>query len=468
MGFFYYIKKYLKMSRRQRKSELNSTIWFMPFWYIVGAIALSAFTYYLDYVVDVSLYLPIGIGFSGQTLQVLLSALVGGVLTLSAFTLNSLLVALTTFSGQFSSKMLVNFVSDRATQHVLGIFNGSFIYVLLNFLYVTHGEEEYVVATPVLSILTAITAAVTFIYFINHTATWMQVHNISFNMNVKSKSVQASLEKELNSYHLEKEVESESLPPESDGKVIKTRQSGYFQVADFSKLIKQANKDNCLLRFDVRIGEFVVEGTPLLTYWEYEQSINPERYVKFIEIGVKRTEIQDLEYGLMKLAEVAIKALGHNDPLTVTNTIHQIADLLKSIRQSTNFSPYLFDQEEELRIILNQKNFPYYLHKGFASIREYANQNSTVMTELLTMISLLSKTLDKEVHEDLWEFARQTILGFDNYSLYENDCLYILEQLSELAKNTGNQEDYLFLLEYMLQRVSSKSASKVLNDPNKE
>jgi uncharacterized membrane protein len=468
MGFFYYIKKYLKMSRRQRKSELNSTIWFMPFWYIVGAIALSAFTYYLDYVVDVSLYLPIGIGFSGQTLQVLLSALVGGVLTLSAFTLNSLLVALTTFSGQFSSKMLVNFVSDRATQHVLGIFNGSFIYVLLNFLYVTHGEEEYVVATPVLSILTAITAAVTFIYFINHTATWMQVHNISFNMNVKSKSVQASLEKELNSYHLEKEVESESLPPESDGKVIKTRQSGYFQVADFSKLIKQANKDNSLLRFDVRIGEFVVEGTPLLTYWEYGQSINPERYVKFIEIGVKRTEIQDLEYGLMKLAEVAIKALGHNDPLTVTNTIHQIADLLKSIRQSTNFSPYLFDQEEELRIILNQKNFPYYLHKGFASIREYANQNSTVMTELLTMISLLSKTLDKEVHEDLWEFARQTILGFDNYSLYENDCLYILEQLSELAKNTGNQEDYLFLLEYMLQRVSSKSASKVLNNPNKE
>ncbi len=461
MGLLYYIKKYLRMSRRQRKSELKSTIWFMPFWYIVGAIGLSAFTYYLDYVVDVSLFLPVGIGFSGQTLQVLLSALVGGVLTLSAFTLNSLLVALTTFSGQFSSKMLVNFVSDRATQHVLGIFNGSFIYVLLNFLYVTHGEEEYVVATPVLSILTAITAAVTFIYFINHTATWMQVHNISFNMNVKSKSVQVSLENELQPYQFEKEIRSELLPSESDGKVIKTSQSGYLQVADFSRLIKQANKDNCLLRFDVRIGEFVVEGTPLLTYWEYGQNVNPERYAKSIEIGVKRTEIQDLEYGLMKLAEVAIKALGHNDPLTVTNTIHQIADLLKSIGQSTNFSPYLFDQEEELRIILNQKDFPYFLHKGFASIREYANQNSTVMTELLTMVSLLSKTMDKEVHKDLWEFARQTILGFDNYSLYENDCLYILEQLSDLAKNTGNQKDYLFLLEYMLQRVSSKSASNI-------
>lgn len=461
MGFFYYIKKYFKMSRRQRKSELKSTLWFMPFWYIVGAAGLSVFTFYLDYVVDVSLYLPAAIGFSGQTLQVLLSALVGGVLTLSAFTINSLLVALTTFSGQFSSKMLVNFVSDRATQHVLGIFNGSFIYVLLNFLYVTHEEEEFIVATPVLSILTAITAAVTFIYFINHTTTWMQVHNISSNMNTKSKSVQASVEKELTAYRLDKEVDTESLPPEAEGKVITTSESGYLQVADFTRLMKQAKSDDILLRFHVRIGEFVVEGTPLLTYWENGKTIQTDPYLKSMEIGVKQTEIQDLEYGLIKLAEVAIKAFGHNDPLTVTNTIHQIADLLKSIGQSSNFSPYLFDEEEELRIILNQKDFRYYLHKGFASIREYANQNSTVITELITMVSLLSKTMDKEVHQDLWEFARQTILGFDNYSLYENDCLYILEQLAELAKHTGNQKDYLFLLEYMLQRVSSKSAAEV-------
>nr|WP_158290498.1 DUF2254 domain-containing protein [Halobacillus salinus] len=446
------------MSRRRRKSELKSTLWFMPFWYIVGAVALSIFTFYLDYGVNVSLYLPAAIGFSGQTLQVLLSALVGGVLTLSAFTINSLLVALTTFSGQFSSKMLVNFVSDRATQHVLGIFNGSFIYVLLNFFYVTHEEEEYVVATPVLSILTAVVAAITFIYFINHTATWMQVHNISFNMNTKSKSVQAALEKELRPYHLEKEVDTDSLPPEEDGKVIKSLESGYLQVADFSRLVKQARKDDALLRFYVRIGEFVVEGTPLLTYWESGEPLPIDRYFKSIEVGVKQTEIQDLEYGLIKLAEVAIKALGHNDPLTVTNTIHQITDLLKSIGQSTNFSPYLFDEEQELRIILNQKDFRYYLHKGFASIREYSGQNSTVMTELITMVSLLSKTMDEEVHKDLWEFARQTILGFDKNSLYENDCLYILEQLSELANNTGYQKDYLFLLEYMLERVSSKGA----------
>ncbi|SDJ46661.1 DUF2254 domain-containing protein [Salimicrobium halophilum] len=465
VNFFYYINKYFKMSRRQRKSELKATLWFMPLWYIIGAVGLSAFTFYLDYGIDIGMYLPPAIGFSGQTLQVLLSALVGGVLTLSAFTINSLLVALTTFSGQFSSKMLVNFVSDRATQHVLGIFNGSFIYVLLNFLYVTHEEEEYIVATPVLSILTAITAAVTFIYFINHTTTWMQVHNISFNMKSKSKSVQDSLERELKNHRLDIEVDQDSLPPEEEGKHLTAEETGYLQVADFQKLIKLAQRDDALIRFDVRIGQFIVEGTPLLTYWEYEGRVNPEPYRKALETGVKQTEIQDLEYGLNKLAEVAIKALGNNDPLTVTNTIHQITDLLKSIGKSAGFSPYLFDKNQNLRVIMNKKDFRYYLHKGFASIREYANQNSNVMTELLTMVALLSKTMDKGVHEDLWEFARQTILGFDNYSLYENDCLYIIEQLADLSKQTGHREDYLFLLEYMLERVSSKSAAKVSASP---
>jgi uncharacterized membrane protein len=458
MSIFYYLKKYMKMSRRQRKNELKSTLWFMPFWYIVGSICLSFFTYYLDYVIDISLYLPVGIGFSGTTLQVLLSALVGGVLTLSAFTINSLLVALTTFSGQFSSKMLVNFVSDRATQHVVGIFNGCFIYVLLNFLYVTHGEDEYIVATPILSILTAILAATTFIYFINHTTTWMQVHNISYNLNIKSKSIHSSLEKELLPFHSQSQVDDQKLPNEP-GTTIFAKQSGYLQVADFAKLIKKAQEDHLLLQFEVRIGEFVLDGSPILSYWSSQESVNPDRYLKSLEIGLKQTEIQDLEYGLSKLSEVAIKALGHNDPLTVTNTLHQITDLIKNIVTKSDFSPYLFDQEGELRLILMQKDFRYYLHKGFAYIREFSNQNAAIITEILSMVHLLSKTIDERYYNELWEFSNQTILGFKNCHLYENDCYYMLEQLYKIAIDTHHKEEYSSLQSYLKDRMCADPPS---------
>ncbi|MFP3338976.1 DUF2254 family protein, partial [Micrococcus sp. SIMBA_131] len=85
---------------------------------------------------------------TAQPTRLLISALIGGILTLSAFTLNSLLVVLTTFSGQFSPRMLLNFVADRTTQHFVGIFHGSFVYVLVVFLFITSKEDEYFVAIP--------------------------------------------------------------------------------------------------------------------------------------------------------------------------------------------------------------------------------------------------------------------------------------------------------------------------------
>ncbi|QSS98637.1 DUF2254 domain-containing protein [Pontibacillus sp. ALD_SL1] len=437
MSLFGYIKKYGSMSRRQRKTELNSTLWFMPLWYIAGAILLSIFTFYLDYILDVGSYLPVGLGFSGTTLQVLLSALVGGVLTLSAFTINSLLVALTTFSGQFSSKMLVNFVSDKMTQHVLGIFNGSFIYVLLNFLYVTHEKEEYIFATPILSILTAIIAALTFVYFINHTTTWMQVHNISFNMNKKSKSVQESLIKEEEPFILDYEDGRVQKLPDEEGNTMLAPKTGYVQLADIAQIVQEAERDGATVKLEAGIGEFVLSEAPLLTIWSKSNVINDEKYLGFIEIGEKQTEIQDLEYGVNKLAEVAIKAIGNNDPLTVSNTLHQITDLLKSIGKQSNFSPYLGDREGNLRFILDQKDFSFYLHKGFAHVREYANNNTAILSEILRMTALLAKVLPDKLHKDLWEFAYETVLGLQDCQLHRQDCYTLLDPLYKISRDTG-------------------------------
>ncbi|WP_272030573.1 MULTISPECIES: DUF2254 family protein [Oceanobacillus] len=114
-----------------------------------------------------------------ETTRLLISSLIGGILTLSAFTLNSLLVVLTTFSGQFSPRLLQNFVKDKHTQHILGVFNGSFVYVLIMFLFISSKPVDYFTAVPFVTVLIAFFTAIVFIYFINHATTWMQVHNIT-------------------------------------------------------------------------------------------------------------------------------------------------------------------------------------------------------------------------------------------------------------------------------------------------
>ena len=131
------IRKYFQMSQRQRKYEISMALWHVPLLYIGAAIVIATVTIFIDMYFDIPSQSAFFI-FDFQTTRSLVSTLISSVLLLSAFTLNILLVLLTTFSGQFSPRMLQNFIADRQTQHYVGIFNGSFIYVLLMFLFISN------------------------------------------------------------------------------------------------------------------------------------------------------------------------------------------------------------------------------------------------------------------------------------------------------------------------------------------
>lgn len=194
-------KKYLLMSKRQRHHELQLTLWRTPLLYIIASFFLVAATLFLDVGVGLANYTIEFFQSKFETTRLLIGTLIGGILTLSAFTLNSLLVVLTTFSGQFSPRMLQNFVKDRQTQHILGIFNGSFVFVLVMFLFISSRPVEYFVAVPFATAGIAFINALTFIYFINHAAAWMQVHNITDGMKKVSEDIiHGSLKRDLEDY----------------------------------------------------------------------------------------------------------------------------------------------------------------------------------------------------------------------------------------------------------------------------
>lgn len=448
------IYRYFTMSKRERRYELQHTLWMMPLRYIGVALLLSLFTFTLDVVIDLPERLPKGLLFDDNITKLLITTLVGGVLTLSAFTINSLLVALTTFGSQFSSRMLLNFISDRPTQHVLGVFNGSFIYVLLNILYLSNSKQETFFSIPVLSVTVTFIAAVTFIYFVNHTSTWMQVHNITVKMKNSTKSIiQSSLLTETEPYRTEEENIKDELTNTREAKTIYAKTSGYLQLADFSQIIQEAQKDNIVIEIRAAIGQFILADTPLFDYWQGDEPINEEKYNRLVRVGVKQTELQDLEFGTKKLAEIAIKALGNKDPLTVINTLHQMTDLLKEIGNVTNFSSFLVDDQKHLRLKIKVEDFHFYLHKTFGIVREYAGKENTVITTIIEMLGLLAQVMDERFHDDIWQFTKQTIKGYQEFTMYENDCYFLLEELYRVALSTNNEIEYKPLEKILLDRT---------------
>lgn len=437
------IQKYLLMSKRQRMHEIRLTIWYMPFIYICLSLLMVAITLYLDLYLEVSQYTFDLLSMDASVTRILVSTLIGGILTLSAFTLNSLLVVLTMFSGQFSPRMLLDFISDKQTQHALGIFNGSFVYVLLLFLFIGNSKKEMFVAAPLMTIGLAFLSALTFIFFINHASTWMQVHNITYNMKqVSEVMINQTLKKDLEAHRT---ADQEDIMEKEKKNIIHvtSRGSGYIQLVDFQGMIRRAHEEDVVLQLHYKVGDFVLAGNELMSLWGPETDhISTDSYLSFIEIGHKETEIQDLQMGIHKLAEVAIKSLGKDDPKTASNTIHQMADLMLTVQDQLSFSPYLIDHQNRIRVILQSEPFDYYLYRGFGYIRHYAKDNHLIITEIVRALALLAESIQPSKHKDLWEFACNTIDHIEREIIYELDKSFLLQEVHKLARLTRNLGEY--------------------------
>ncbi|WP_226585337.1 DUF2254 domain-containing protein [Halobacillus litoralis] len=437
------IRKYLQMPKRQRKHEMQMTIWYMPIVYITLSIFFVAITLYLDIILQIEQYTFSFFRINADITRMLVSTLIGGILTLSAFTLNSLLVVLTTFSGQFSPRMLLNFVSDKRTQHALGIFNGNFVYVLLVFLFIGNTQHEFFVAVPILTILLAFTSAITFIYFINHATTWMQVHNITDSMKQSSKQIiYHTLTKDLEKYRCE---EPDDLMEDYKDKAVSVGavKSGYIQLVDYRGMIEEARKDQIIIQFHAQVGDYILKGNELISFWgPGVDEIEEDKYCTMIQIDYKETELQDLQMGMHKLAEIAIKSLGNNDPKTATNTIHQMAELMLTVEDYITFTPYLMDNDEQVRVILQSESFEYYIYRGFGFIRHYARNNHLIITELVSALALIAGSIDRSKHQMLWEFACDTIDHIEEEVIYHLDKSFLLSSIERLAAVTDNKLDY--------------------------
>ena len=437
------IRKYMLMSSRQRKREIRLTIWYMPFFYICLSLLLVAVTLYLDLYLEVSQFTWEFLSMDASVTRILVSTLIGAILTLSAFTLNSLLVVLTMFSGQFSPRMLLDFISDKQTQHALGIFNGSFVYVLFVFLFIGNSENEMFVATPVLTIGLAFLSALTFIFFINHASTWMQVHNITYNMKqVSEVMIHQTLKKDLEAHRT---TENGDIMEEEKKNIlhVQSKVSGYIQLVDFQGMIQLAHEENLVVQLHYKVGDFVLAGNELVSIWGPDtDTISTNAYLGFIEMGHKETEIQDLQMGIHKLAEVAIKSLGNDDPKTASNTIDQMADLMLTVEDQLSFTPYLIDQDDRIRVILQSEAFDYYLYRGFGYIRHYAKDNHLIITEIVRALALIAESIQPSKHNDLWEFACNTIDHIEREVVYELDKTFLLQEVHKLARLTNHLQDY--------------------------
>ena len=382
------------------------------------------------------------------TTQIILSALATSILTMTAITFSSIMVLLSTYLSQYSPRTLNNFISDVVTRRVLGVFIGSFLYFVLVMLWMNISEQTIFLLVPSFSVMLSAVCLGFFVYFIHHVGTWIQVSNLIQDITNNCLAILHTRKRAQS--HITEATSSPWSSWENDEYKLNVHQTvvsshpGYIQFLNVDALVQHAHEDDLLLHLEKRIGDYVDIGTPLFTYWSLgDRSYEIEKYLKFIRIGGQRTTEQDIEFGIQKLTEIALRAIstGINDPQTAINCIQRLGKILSRLAEDVVEEPYIYDKDKNLRVVLKTHSFSHILYKTFYQIRFYGRQDVSVLAAIFESLTMIAEKNKHELKDTVWQFAKAIGEGIDRSAMIELDYQYLNGKLDELAKHTGHHKE---------------------------
>lgn len=379
--------------------RLLQSFWFVPLIIASGALGLALLL--------VELHRPVAasIGPDADGARAILSTIAGSMMTVVGVTFSMTLVALTLAAGQYSSRVLRNFMRDRVTQVALGAFAGMFVYCVI-VLRAVRETEEGRGGVPDLAVSVGVAMATAsigvLIYFIHHVASSIQASTIIARIADETLAV---VDRQFPSL----DADAPWAPPMPDDladrpwQPVRAPRSGYLENLDPDVLFQFARARRTTVRVERGIGSFVVEGTPLVSVvWEEApDTADADRLRAAFTIGRHRTAEQDCAYGIRKLVDMAMRALspGIDDTTTAVMCVDYLSAILARIAARPTPSPLRFERAEDgappaLRVIGVEQPFGPFVDTAFDQIRAFAGANAGVLLRLLGALEVIGAATD--------------------------------------------------------------------------
>ena len=378
---------------RARLQDVADSYWFVPTGALLVATALALALIELDAGLEVPLgeRYPRLFGASAQAARDTLTAIAGSMITVAGVVFSVTVVALSLGASTYSPRVLRTFMHDRPSQLAFGVFVGVFVYCLIVLRTIRGSDDEggaFVPAAAVFgALLLALAGAWVLVYFIHHVALAIQVSTIVERIAAQTKQAID---------HLFPQPLGESDDDEGDDDVARAerrewrplpaRSSGYVVGVDAERLIAFARERGGVLRMDLGIGGFAIEGRPLASFAggrRENEEADADALADTYALAPERTIGQDAAFGLQQLVDVATRALsaGVNDPGTATRCIDHLAALL--VRVAARRMPSRRRVEHgELRVIATEPTFDGLVQLVFEPLTRSAGDKIEVLTSL--------------------------------------------------------------------------------------
>ncbi|MEO7987254.1 MAG: DUF2254 domain-containing protein [Gemmatimonadales bacterium] len=375
-------------------SRLSSSLWFVPGVIVFAAVALAVL------LIDASIPLggrpaaewPRVFGAGADGSRGMLTAVATSMITVAGVVFSITIVTLSLAASQYSSRVLRNFMNDRANQAVLGVFVGIFAYCLIVLRTIRGGDEGQFV--PALAVLGAVVLAFVgigfLVYFIHHIATAIQASHI---LATVSADTLRTVDRMLPEPFAGDGSGPDPARAPASGRTVRADKSGYVQTVDEEGLLRLASEEGVTIRMARGVGDFVIEDGPLLALdgdGEPDETL-ADRTRGLVGIGRQRTMDQDVGFGIRQIVDVALKALspGINDTTTAVMCLDYLTAILSRI-SGRQIPPRSRVEGGTLRLTLCPLSYAQMVDEGFDQIRHHGEGNVAIAARLLWALETLT------------------------------------------------------------------------------
>ncbi|MFN3241954.1 MAG: DUF2254 domain-containing protein [Planctomycetota bacterium] len=395
--------------------QLTSSYWFVPLVVTGMMIALGFALVALDRSPTSVDWISWMDASQPEGARALLSTIAGATITIASLTFSITIVALTLASGQFGNRLLYKFMRSRVSQCALGTFVGVFAYCLVVLQSVRSGPAEPFVprlATS-LAVAFAIAGVGLLVYFIHHVALSIQATTIIASVSEDLRdSIERFFPADRDGSRDDDDREASAAP---DGQAVRAARGGILQVVEADGLVAIAKEHGACFHLERRPGDYVVEGTALARLCgdtRVDDDVLQRAAQQFV-LGRRRTLIQDVEFALQQLVEIAVRALspGINDPFTACSCIDELASALARIMTKGELPGGIRDQDGVLRVALDVTGFDGLTAAAFDQIRQHAARSVAVRIRLLDRLRVLAGLAARDEH--LAAIEQQAVATFD-------------------------------------------------------
>jgi uncharacterized membrane protein len=388
--------------------RLRSSFWFVPAAMACLAVALAFSAIALDEAGTSDWLQRLGWSYTGgaEGASLLLGTVAGSMIAIAGTVFSMTLLALSFASSQLGPRLLRNFMRDTANQVVLGTFIATFLYCLLVLRTIRRIDEAAFVPHLSVSIgvLLAMVSIGVLIYFIDHVSVSIQADEVVAKVG---RELEGGIER-LFPGHLGKPGSEASqascvddLPSTFalEARPVAAVDDGYLQLIDADALMALASQEDLLLRLTCRPGQYLVKGRAMVMVWPGDRVTEAlvDRMNAAFVLGNQRTAAQDVEFSLLQLVEIAVRALspGINDPFTAIACVDRLGSALCRLARRDMPSPTRFDHQGRLRLIAPGATFAGLVDTAFNQIRQNARSNPAVAIRMLDAIAEIAGHLQR-------------------------------------------------------------------------